>query len=56
MSRISDVLIDIQEHLDDNLTDQQVADMVGCPVSWVADERQRQFMEDHVEPFIDENW
>jgi hypothetical protein len=56
MSRISDMIIDIQENLDENLTDKQIAEKVGCPVSWVEDERQRQFIEDHVAPFECENW
>jgi hypothetical protein len=40
MSRISDVLIDIRENLDENVTDEQIAEKIGCPVSWVTQERE----------------
>jgi len=41
MSRISDMIIDIQENLDENLTDKQIAEKVGCPESWVKEEREK---------------
>lgn len=50
MSRISDVLIDIEEHFDENLTDEQIAEKVGCPVSWVKDARSQAFYEDNFAP------
>lgn len=56
MSRISDVLIEVQDNLDSGLTDQQIADKVGCPVSWVKDARDQAFHDDHVAPFECENW
>ena len=41
MSRISDIIIDIQERLED-----QSNEAVGCPIKWVEDERH--FYEMHV--------
>ena len=40
MSRISDVLIEISEYLDSDLSDEQIAEQIGCPVSWVTQERE----------------
>ena len=40
MSRISDMLIEISEYLDTGRSDEQIADIVGCPVSWVTQERE----------------
>jgi len=42
MSRISDVLIEISEYLDSDLSDEQIAEQIGCPVSWVTQEREEQ--------------
>lgn len=56
MGRVSDVMIDIAEHLDPEKTDKEIAEAVGCPESWVRDAREQQFYEDHVAPFEDENW
>jgi len=41
MSRISDILIDIQDHLDTGSSDAEIAKIVGCPVSWVTQEREK---------------
>jgi uncharacterized metal-binding protein len=40
MSRVSDILIDIQDHLDTGRSDADIAKIVGCPVSWVTQERE----------------
>ena len=40
MSRVSDILIDIQDHLDTGRSDEDIAKIVGCPVSWVTQERE----------------
>lgn len=56
MSRVSDKLLECQEYLDTGLTDQQIADKVGVPVSWVEDARQQAFYDEHVAPFECENW
>ena len=42
MSRISDVLIDIQERMNDNMSDAEIADIIGCPESWVRDARENE--------------
>ena len=42
MSRISDVLIEISEYLDTDLSDEKIAEQIGCPVSWVTQEREEQ--------------
>ncbi len=39
MSRISDVLIEINEYFDTDLSDEQIAEQIGCPVNWVTQER-----------------
>lgn len=38
MSRISDIIIDIQDRLEDQ-TNEEIAKAVGCPINWVEDER-----------------
>jgi len=45
MSRISDIIIDIQERLEDQ-SNEEIAKAVGCPIKWVEDERH--FYEMHV--------
>lgn len=40
MSRISDMLIEISEYLDTGCSDEDIATIVGCPVSWVTQERE----------------
>jgi len=42
MSKVSDVLIEISEHLDTELSDEQIAEQLGCPVNWVTQEREEQ--------------
>ena len=42
MSKVSDILIEISEYLDTDLSDEQIAEQLGCPVSWVAQERKEQ--------------
>jgi len=40
MSRISDVLIEIRENLDPSKSDAEIAEILGCPEGWVAQERE----------------
>lgn len=40
MSRISDMLIEISEYLDTGRSDEDIAKIVGCPISWVTQERE----------------
>ena len=42
MSKVSDVLIEISEYLDTDLSDEKIAEQLGCPVSWVTQEREEQ--------------
>lgn len=56
MSKVSDVLLDIEEHLSTDLSDEQIATKVGCPVKWVKDHREQVFFNEHVAPFECENW
>ena len=42
MSKVSDILIEISEYLDTDLSDEQIAEQLGCPVSWVIQERKEQ--------------
>ena len=46
MSRISDVLIEINEYLDSDLSDKEIAEQVGCPERWVAQEREENLREE----------
>lgn len=46
MSRISDVLIEISEYLDSDLSDEQIAEQIGCPISWVTQERKENLRHD----------
>ena len=40
MSKVSDILIEISEYMDTGRSDEEIAKMVGCPVSWVTQERE----------------
>ena len=42
MSKVSDILIEISEYLDSDLSDKQIAEQLGCPESWVIQERKEQ--------------
>lgn len=42
MSKVSDILIEISEYLDTDLSDEQIAEQLGCPASWVTQERKEQ--------------
>lgn len=46
MSRISDVLIEINEYLDSDLSDKEIAEQVGCPERWVTQERKENLREE----------
>ena len=46
MSRISDVLIEINEYLDSDLSDEEIAEQVGCPQLWVTQEREENLREE----------
>jgi len=54
MSRISDVLIEIRENLDSNKSDAELAEIIGCPESWIAQEREE--MEREEAGFYYEPW
>ena len=40
MSKVSDILIEISEYMDTGRSDEEIAKIVGCPVSWVTQERE----------------
>lgn len=42
MSRIGDIVLDIQERLHDDMSDAEIAEVIGCPESWVRDARQNE--------------
>ena len=46
MSRISDVLIEINEYLDSDLSEEEIAEQVGCPQRWVTQEREENLREE----------
>lgn len=42
MSRIGNVVLDIQERLYDNMSDAEISEIVGCPESWVRNARENE--------------
>jgi len=54
MSRMSDIVLDIQERINDDMSDKEIADIIGCPESWVRDARINEYRYQNMpEPNLD---
>jgi hypothetical protein len=52
--KVKEKLLEIQEYLDSNLSDEQIAKIIDCPPDWVLKERlsHLQVLEDREHPFF----
>lgn len=47
MSRVSDLIVEINELLSDDLSNEKIAEIVGCPLEWVEYEQELRMLTFH---------